>query len=642
MWVFSFFCAYTPSVFYSYLDFITQSMLAVSLVYGNAFYYFSAFFPGTSSYRVSKLNALLFVLFFIAVFNKYTISNAHLLQGKLMFDIGPGYFFFSIYMFGLGVGGLYHLIKKYKQPDPQLKSQLRVLFLSMALFIISASLANLVLPILGYKEFVRLGPISTIFIVLGFSYAITKHELLGIRTIINRIVAYGLIFVGVILTTLFIFSVTTDELTRLCLIIISGIIWAVYGGKMRQFLQTSTDRFWVSDWYNPQDVVRSIASRLSHVFDRQSIVLSVATVLDDILQLKEFHIIVLDTQERDTSSTYIVYDKKGVRIHQFTYNNAFIQAFSKIFHPVSYKSLSQEVFAASLPLEISKYAVVIPLHSPETLEAIVVVGQRASEADYLSTDMELFEVIITTVGVFLDRMRPYEKIQSDFNQNQKKLYDLERKVAQSEKIAALTLAVKEYNHELKTPLSIIRMAVDQLTPSHNLEMFKKDIFEQIDRSLLIINQSLSLSSTNKRVETQIYIHDVISPSLKLVPSHIVLKQDIPQELALKGVQDDLVMVFTNLIKNACESMTVGGVLTVTASKENEDIVVHITDTGYGIPRSDIPKVWDPFFVGEKKKTFGHGLGLSVVFRIVSDHLGHVVIDSEEGKGTTVTVKLPVI
>ena len=149
LWVFLFFCAYTPFIFEPYLDIIAKSMLAVSLVYANAFYYFSALFPNSNSQRVSKLNVFIFVSLFVMVFNKWTISNVHLLNEKLVFDTGPGYALFSLYVIALGLAGLYYLIRKYLKFEINVKSQLKIIFLGMAFFILSASLANVALPILG-------------------------------------------------------------------------------------------------------------------------------------------------------------------------------------------------------------------------------------------------------------------------------------------------------------------------------------------------------------------------------------------------------------------------------------------------------------------------------------------------------------
>jgi signal transduction histidine kinase len=93
--------------------------------------------------------------------------------------------------------------------------------------------------------------------------------------------------------------------------------------------------------------------------------------------------------------------------------------------------------------------------------------------------------------------------------------------------------------------------------------------------------------------------------------------------------------------NAVDAMPGGGSLTLTASGGivPDYAVITISDTGAGIPKEIIPYVFEPFFT-TKPPGMGTGLGLSVAKRIISDHGGEISIKSKEGKGTTVTIKLP--
>ena len=89
--------------------------------------------------------------------------------------------------------------------------------------------------------------------------------------------------------------------------------------------------------------------------------------------------------------------------------------------------------------------------------------------------------------------------------------------------------------------------------------------------------------------------------------------------------------------NALEAMSTGGTLEIATAHENNHVVIRITDNGRGIPAAILPHIFDPFF---STKPAGPGLGLPIVHRIVSQHRGQITIDSQEGVGTTVTIKLP--
>jgi signal transduction histidine kinase len=100
-------------------------------------------------------------------------------------------------------------------------------------------------------------------------------------------------------------------------------------------------------------------------------------------------------------------------------------------------------------------------------------------------------------------------------------------------------------------------------------------------------------------------------------------------------------VFTNIVLNAAEAMAGGGKLIVASrvAVGGESIEIEFTDTGCGIPRENIEKIFDPFFT-TKEVGRGTGLGLAVSYGIIASHKGAIEVKSEQGKGTTFIVRLP--
>jgi two-component system NtrC family sensor kinase len=95
----------------------------------------------------------------------------------------------------------------------------------------------------------------------------------------------------------------------------------------------------------------------------------------------------------------------------------------------------------------------------------------------------------------------------------------------------------------------------------------------------------------------------------------------------------------NLLKNAKEAMPKGGTLTVRTSREDNKVLIHIQDTGAGIPEEIRDKIFEAFFT-TKQKVKGVGLGLSVCYGIIKVHGGELKVESEVDKGTTFTILLP--
>jgi len=101
----------------------------------------------------------------------------------------------------------------------------------------------------------------------------------------------------------------------------------------------------------------------------------------------------------------------------------------------------------------------------------------------------------------------------------------------------------------------------------------------------------------------------------------------------------LEQVFTNIIINASDAMPEGGDLKIKTGVRGEWVQIDFSDTGYGIPEKDLGKIFEPFF--STKGGAGTGLGLFVSYNIVKAHKGTVEVKSKEGKGTTVSVQLPI-
>jgi signal transduction histidine kinase len=97
-------------------------------------------------------------------------------------------------------------------------------------------------------------------------------------------------------------------------------------------------------------------------------------------------------------------------------------------------------------------------------------------------------------------------------------------------------------------------------------------------------------------------------------------------------------VFINIVKNAIDAMPKGGKLTIKSKKANGNLEIAFIDTGIGIPKDKLEKIWNPLFTTKMK---GMGLGLSICKSIVEAHRGNISVESSPSKGTTFTITLPI-
>lgn len=220
----------------------------------------------------------------------------------------------------------------------------------------------------------------------------------------------------------------------------------------------------------------------------------------------------------------------------------------------------------------------------------------------------------------------------------------------SQKLASLGILTSGVAHELNNPLNNISTSIQILLEelgSGDLEYNRRLLQEtenQVDRARDIIKGLLEFSRERNFVTQQVKFSDLLNNTLKLIkseiPANIAIEIDIQEELTVLVGPYRIQRVLMNLLLNAVQAMGEGGNLTITAQKANEkEMYFQIQDTGTGIPREEIGKIFDPFYT-TKEVGKGTGLGLSVSHGIVEKHGGRIEVESEIGKGTVFTVFLP--
>lgn len=219
----------------------------------------------------------------------------------------------------------------------------------------------------------------------------------------------------------------------------------------------------------------------------------------------------------------------------------------------------------------------------------------------------------------------------------------ERKRAEAEKRTVAGQVARSIAHDIRNPLTAIRNAAYILKGDISVEERMK-MLDLIDRDVVYADRIL---------QNLIDFSSAIPPRLSMADVNRLLQETlaqniIPENVKLKTVygeiprtmldRDQMIRAFTNLILNAVQAIPKGGELTIATEKVGEHIEVRIKDTGVGIPKEKLQKIFDPFFTMKAK---GTGLGLPNAKMLIEAHGGTINLESEKGKGTTVTVKLPI-
>jgi hypothetical protein len=226
---------------------------------------------------------------------------------------------------------------------------------------------------------------------------------------------------------------------------------------------------------------------------------------------------------------------------------------------------------------------------------------------------------------------------------------LEQQLQHSEKMASVGLLAAGVAHEVNTPLTGISSYTQMLRDRIETDDPRAELLEKIEkqtfRAAKIINNLLNFSRAAGSEFEPLDVNRVLLDVLSLVEhqldaSRIKVVREMAAELPMvRGNENRLQQVFFNLILNARDAMPSGGWLTLATRADDDAVVVEVRDTGTGIKREDIKRIYDPFFT-TKGIGRGTGLGLSVSYGILQEHGGTIFVDSAPGQGTTFQVALP--
>ena len=241
-----------------------------------------------------------------------------------------------------------------------------------------------------------------------------------------------------------------------------------------------------------------------------------------------------------------------------------------------------------------------------------------------------------------------ERLEEMVEERTQELRDAQEQLVRREKLAILGQLAGGVGHELRNPLGVISNAVYYLkmvltdadettaTAREYLEM----ISAEVRNSTKIISDLLDLSRTRMPDREEIAVSELVAEVLE--------KQPPPEEVeATTEIAPDLPPVFVdpqqigqvlgNLVVNACQAMKEGGALTISAQAEEGQVSLSVADTGVGISEENMTKLFEPLFT---TKARGFGLGLVTSRNLVEANGGSMEVESEEGKGSTFTVRLP--
>jgi signal transduction histidine kinase len=288
----------------------------------------------------------------------------------------------------------------------------------------------------------------------------------------------------------------------------------------------------------------------------------------------------------------------------------------------------------------------VPLISLNRLTGIIMLGSSRPDWELSAQEIELVQLLAGQAGLAFENSYLYHEQR-----------DRLRRIYRAERLAAAGQLAAGVAHEIRNPLTAIRSTVQYVVQDYAEGSPKRallqELLAEVDRIDRTVNGLLSLTRAKEFVPEPVDVLDVLEQSIVLVNAQAqrqgvrTERQHVSQEMRVVGDTSELKQVFLNLLLNALQAMPEGGLLRSCVEEWRSGmgapsgrwVQIRISDSGVGIPADQIDKIFDPFFTTKRE---GTGLGLSVCHSIIHRHEGEIDVQSEVGKGTTVSVRLPLM
>ncbi len=562
------------------------------------------------------------------------------------------HYLFYVYYSSFVLIGIYLTIDFSKKTKELIeKKQAKIIYISSIISFALGTLSDAFLPELSVHTAPRLGNIAVLGLSFGIVYAITKYKFL----IITPTIAAEKII-----------STMTDALILLDtngnIISVNNATLNLLGYKRSELEEKSINMFFTeqnSKHFIVDKIIKGETIRnYEFIFNKKggenvSVLFSISAIHDEAGSIAGIVFIANDITERRKAEEEIRKFKTiadnanyGMYITDLAGNFLYI---NKYFATVlGYEP--KELIGKKLDI----------FHNGEQLKEITRINEKLKEeGSYNALEIwhkhkngSIFPMLMNAFIIKNEKGIPLFMAATSIDiterkKAEKELREIQDKMSRLEKLTALGKLAGMVSHELRNPLCIIKTSVYLLKMSLETSTDEKikrqlDILDQeVDISDKIINDFLLFSRVKEPHLGNFNIYDIIKESLHEINIPKNIKVNVELESQLPCINVDRVqfkIVFYNLILNALQAMPNGGKVTFTGSQKDEFLEINIDDTGEGITKENLAKVFDPLFT---TKPNGSGLGITVCQTIIEGHMGSIELESEVGKGTKIRIKLPI-
>jgi signal transduction histidine kinase len=288
---------------------------------------------------------------------------------------------------------------------------------------------------------------------------------------------------------------------------------------------------------------------------------------------------------------------------------------------------------------------VVPLVTKGDLVGILFLPSKLSGEALRDEDLEFVSILVNQLSVALENANMYEnerKALAELKSTQKRLIETER-------LAALGTLSASIAHEVNNPLAIIKnylTIIERLSgDGGEIKTHVSVVQEEVNRIAGIVKQLLDFYRPSLPVKIDVDLCTILKSTLELLRVRLsdtginVVRDFADESCRITGSPDKLKQVFLNILLNARDAMPDGGDIIITEKIDGDRVEISFADTGCGIDEKNLPHIFEPFYTSGKES--GTGLGLSVCYGIIRSHEGSITASRNHFGGATFSIKLPI-
>lgn len=529
---------------------------------------------------------------------------------------GPYAFVYSLCISYLLIYPIFLLAQKYRHTvqNSHHKEQLKYLLYGTAFFFIVGLVANSILPVFfGIYFFNGLGPSFSLILASFMVHIISRHNFLDFRKALQRSFIYSVLLflvVGSYIGILNVIGLFVQHVSESAIVISAGltsIVGVFTFPIIEKFLRKKTNTFFFKDHYNYGDALYTLSEHINEIVH-----------VEDIKKMSERTLQQIFKSEIVTSSI-------GIE-HTVTKDDVVVQ--------------NDDMGTLTIP--VIREGVCI---------GTIFLGEKKSGDVYTHEDVVLMRTFAHHIAVAFEKARLFKEVQTYSQELEVRVQQRTKQIEELKE--SETHMMLDISHKLQNSLTIIKNEIHLLRGSvgntDSLAFFEKTI----DDTSTFIYDLLHLARLGSSQDIMVKEHiDFSAHMTELIEYIEVVTQhsgiecvgNISPGIMLYCSKEKMTELVTNLISNAVKYIGIhehaDAKITISLSKSKSGVDMVIVDNGIGICKEDVPHIFEQFYRTKstaRSNIAGTGLGLAICKKIVDAHNGSIMVESEEGRGTTFTV-----